>query len=510
MQKSVIRRHLQGLRLSPWSCHTSTTTFQYSTLSNGYEVQAVLYRDEPPAHKLRKDLKDTSYLPQSGRPLLSNDPLCLNFKTLTVPKSHFSDPRLEALVQNISTKSPERAWNRFETLYDEDPQILSNLDKSQCLMLLNLVSHTSSSKLPQLSIWERVKTVAEAITNGGHQLGALEYSRLIKSAFKAREYGMVEILWNEVNEAKIGKTTDLWNAYISATCGGDPSIWQIYTLSPHPEPPLINDPVVLFRQLCQEGCMPNTETYELLLLGFAKKGNVDGIRTITSSVWGRLGDDVHESKRYHLARYGSMIQPSLSTLTAIIHSFGANGDLEEGLEYADWLQRKYSINLSTDKALRFWTTALKWTFRNTSPRGSVHKSVFETLWQTLINVYSVRPSAYMLHLRMLYLRSHHRTPLKIFEEMKQIEKQMTHLANPVDVLGQYLFYGGRALISLGQRNKALEVAQEWSNKYEQLKGVREKLEVYAGNSYGTKREKVNKTQQMQRNARKKGNIINGV
>lgn len=449
------------------------------TFGRGYSTKAVKeikpsrYGDVPAAHLVRKGLKDTTYLPQTGRNLLENDPLCINFNNLVIHSRNHVDPRVDALVEHIGNKLPGLSWSRFYSLYMETPRLLSSFSKAQCAALLNLIA-TAPAK-PTVT-WERLQTVVGAIRNGGYVLSAQEYSRLIKSAFRARDFESVDLLWREIEEQNIEKTTGLWNAYIWASCNCDVNTWPGYALKSHPQPEAVSDPVALFKDLCQEGCVPNSETYELLLLGFAQQRDLDGVRTVTSSIWGRLGDDVHQSKQYHLARYGSMVQPNLSTLTTLIHAYGFNGAMTEGLEYVDWLQRKYSINLSTAAATKFWNAALKWTFRTTVPRGTTHRGTFETLWESMTMVYNITPTPYMFNLRLMYLASR-RQAHKLMREMRWIES-IPELRHKDHILATYLNRTCRVLIRRSVQTRALKLMHEYGPKSEKLEQTRRRLLLF--------------------------------
>jgi hypothetical protein len=449
------------------------------TIGRGYSTKAVReikpsrYGDVPAAHMVRKGLKDTTYLPQTGRNLLANDPLCINFNNLVIHSRHHVDPRVDALVQHIGDKLPVLSWSRFYSLYMENPRLLSSFTKAQCAALLNL---TASAPTKPPVTWERLQTVVGAIRNGGYGLSAQEYARLIKSAFRARDFESVDLLWREVEEQNIEKTTGLWNAYIWASCNCDVNTWPGYTLKPQPQPGTVNDPVALFKDLCQEGCVPNSETYELLLLGFAQQRDLDGVRTVTSSIWGRLGDDAHQSKQYHLARYGSMVQPTLSTLTTLIHAYGFNGAMIEGLEYVDWLQRKYSINLSTAAATKFWNAALKWTFRTAKPGGTTPRYTFETLWESMTMVYNITPTPYMFNLRLMYLNSR-RQSHKLMREMRWIES-IPDLRNKDHILATYLNRTCRSLVRRSLKKRALKLMHEYGHKSEKLEQTRRRLLLF--------------------------------
>ncbi|KAK9454524.1 hypothetical protein V1511DRAFT_502216 [Dipodascopsis uninucleata] len=126
--------------------------------------------------------------------------------------------------------------------------------------------------------------------------------------------------------------------------------------------------LALTEEMIVSGVMPDSTTYEILMLAQAKSGNLAAVKAILKSVW-NVDPDTDESG--DTIPIGSRLYPSTMTCVAIYNSFGLNRDMNGAEKYVKLLRKKYNISESK-KAV-----SMKWKLKEAIVKNSDDKKKFE-------------------------------------------------------------------------------------------------------------------------------------
>lgn len=422
------------------------------------KIPASTYKENSKEWRLRKNLQDSYLLPNKQRVYPPNDWITSSFTQIKQQKENY---RLQQLINYVAEGNRYKALLRFESLYQEDPSFLRDMTSLQRSSLLRILI-TSVKNADE--IWPIAETVATAIKTAGSNLRPHDYAKLIYLAFHADKHNKVESLWNEINLLNIPKTTILWNSYIMASCNLHPWYWSNikklnYKLSEDKkvEPPAINDAISLFQEMNSQGIEPDARTHELLILWFAKqKGDLDGIKTISATVWGAPNDNDAWDRR--LATQGSKDIPTISTISTLIHAYGLCGEVERGIQYCSWLAEAYRIRMKSRAAKQAWYAMLYWAYVDKkSPRR-----VFGALWKVMTDSVQLKPDFGLYYLRLRWLEtSANTTGAPLLRQLKELRN--VHPFDDYKVLQSiYLNRTCRFLCKRGRMDYAMKITKQWA------------------------------------------------
>jgi hypothetical protein len=434
-------------------------------------ITPAAYDENVRDHIIRRGLVDTSTLPDSQYALPKTDPLIANFKDLSAPFISYSDRRLASFARAIATNKRDEAWELFEVLYGENLEFLSALSLHQCSSFLKLMPYTVRN-----NYWDRIQIISNAIKRGGHKLTAQCYTIMILSAFRAQDHTSVHEIWNEVEASQIPKTAGLWNSYIMATCNGYIWFWngskklRLKKDKVLPEPPATNDTVELFKRMIADGVQPIARSYELLVLYYAKRGDMEGLRAVLNSVWGDPNGDV----AYEKINRAMVPTPDMSTLSTIIHAYGYNNKFVKGMSYVNWLVNTYDLPLAHKSAIQFWKAMLYWSFTTRNPRGETPENTFGVIWRSLYDKYNIQPTFAMFYLRLLHLQTYGRAEyiVKLIPAIWESEAVVT---NKQLLASMFLRRAGKLWISKGDKKSATKAVKYWASEYPSLADARDQV-----------------------------------
>lgn len=339
------------------------------------------------------DTRAKKLWPRENMALPGGDSIFDKLGSFNVRHAHRSNSKLNHLAETLAER-PEKVWEEFKELYSQNQVILAQFGMARCTRLMSAVYAASKDRY----VWGRVNRIATAVRQAGMKLNPHMHALLIRAAYRSRRFDKVFQVWTECEQSGFPRTTELWNSYISATCGCHHLDYGFNPKSSkYPAEdvlgPIYNDALDLLSQMVAEGLQANLRTYELLISSFAFKKDIEGIRTIASSVWGSPND----SDSVPITKYGSVTHPNVGTLTVIVRAFARCGEFQEGVAYADWLQERFSIDLSKKQVLKFWSTSLNWALWTASPEA------FDSVWRAAISNFNVQPNRSMLTARLIHL-----------------------------------------------------------------------------------------------------------
>uniref|UniRef100_A0A060TAA2 ATPase expression protein 2, mitochondrial n=1 Tax=Blastobotrys adeninivorans TaxID=409370 RepID=A0A060TAA2_BLAAD len=390
-----------------------------------------------------------------------------------------------AHLSETLAERPEKVWEEFSALYRQNEQLLSSFGMIRCTKLMNIVTRESEARLA----WGRANLIANAVQKGGKKLSPPMYSILIRAAYRSRKFDKVFQLWQECGQSEFSRTTGVWNSYIAATCG----CYNLdYGFNPKSSKysaedvltPIHNDALDLLSQMIAEGLHANARTYELLISSFAFKQDIDSIRTIVTSVWGSPTDNASAP----IAKYGSVTHPHVATLTAIVRAFARCGEFQEGVAYADWLRKRFSVNLSNKEAIAFWKNSLNWALWTASPKGNTDPATFDSVWSAAINSFNVNPNRVMLYARLAHLeknREYDSGRMGNFIELLNVARQSKNLG-PYErdkLLKKFVHRIARNLAIRGYDARAIKLVNDLSPHSPKLREFRSHFFTYLDKSW---------------------------
>lgn len=164
-----------------------------------------------------------------------------------------------------------------------------------------------------------------------------------------------------------------------------------------------------FRQMVKAGVPGDEETFCLMMMGFAREGDVVSVGSTLRRVWGIDVDalmSVDESLLQSVKPYSldSPFYPSTKILHTISHAYGINNDLPTALRLVDYISRQYNIAIPTS----VWNELLQWTFVLSKKRyggrvegdgtaiGQLPQDAVSNIWSTMTSPpYNVKPTMEM-------------------------------------------------------------------------------------------------------------------
>lgn len=158
-------------------------------------------------------------------------------------------------------------------------------------------------------------------------------------------------------------------------------------------------------EMSRRGVAANEETMCLVMIGFAKEGDLNGVKNILDKTWGINVDKflaLGEEGIGHDFQAGSPIKPSPLLLETLAHMFGINNSIPLALRLLDFVSRRYSIVIPYTA----WEELLERTFvlsmRKSEKRnkgfseGSLPITAVSNLWDTFTgDPYKVKPNMAM-------------------------------------------------------------------------------------------------------------------
>jgi hypothetical protein len=165
----------------------------------------------------------------------------------------------------------------------------------------------------------------------------------------------------------------------------------------------------IFRQMVQAGVPGDEEMFCLMMMGFAREGDMNSVELTLRRVWGVDVDallTVDESEMEPVKPYAldSPFYPSAKILHTISHAYSINNDIPTALRVVDYVSRQYNIKIPTS----VWSELLEWTFilskkrhggrveRDGTSTGQLPQVAVNNIWATLTSdPYNIKPTMEM-------------------------------------------------------------------------------------------------------------------
>ncbi|KAK2627359.1 hypothetical protein QTJ16_003325 [Diplocarpon rosae] len=310
-----------------------------------------------------------------------------------------------------------------------------------------------------------------------------DYKYMLRCARSIGHAGAAEEIWRSltkpvqiwrdpvtktVKRSTLSPDTECYNLYLDAKCWGDnvnPDQRQRLRVIPDNLIPRHWDKVPhtlgghrvglvqgvkrkvakVFQQMITEGVLGNEETFRLLIIAFAREGDMAGVEAILKRVWAidvptlMTTNDPPPAMRYDPR---SPFYPSRHFLFTLCHAYGINNNIPAALRLVDHVSRQYSIPVPIDA----WEELLEWTFvltrkKSTSSKrydrervpmytgreiGQLPPQAVTSLWQTMISEpYNVQPTLkmYNVFITNLAYRQRFGEMQKRMEEAREVLKK---------------------------------------------------------------------------------------
>ncbi|KAI5840192.1 mitochondrial ATPase expression-domain-containing protein [Morchella snyderi] len=217
----------------------------------------------------------------------------------------------------------------------------------------------------------RLHAVSIQMEANGYKMGVHEYTHLLDCARAGKDRSLAEQLWRSMAAAGVAPDTRTYNSYMAALCGTATSERELriteLTLarrSARPED-VRTKAVRIYRSMIDRGVVPNSMTFDLLLLAMSRMGDVGGMWRTLKEVWGVDVETLATGKEIPPPVVGkdSPLCPTQHTLLAVAAAFGSNNDVESAVRVVDHLARRYDVKISKPT----WAMLLNWTYVATRP-----------------------------------------------------------------------------------------------------------------------------------------------
>ncbi|KAI6708883.1 hypothetical protein PZA11_006252 [Diplocarpon coronariae] len=343
-----------------------------------------------------------------------------------IDPKHFIDRQME-LYKTVGTRSM-RLLGLSQQVRPEDYNLFSGLFLSQ---IKDIMDARQRSWPLTLSDHKYMLRCARSI---GHAEAAEEIWRSLTKPVH---------IWRDrvtktVKRSTLSPDTECYNLYLDVKCWRDithpdqrqrlrvipdnllPRHWDKvpHTLGGHragPDRGIKGKVAKVFQQMVTAGIAGNEETFRLLIIAFAREGDMTGVEAILKRVWAidvptlMATNDPPPAISYDP---GSPFYPSRHFLFTLCHAYGINNNIPVALRLVDHVSRQYSIPVPIDA----WEELLEWTFVLAKKKSTTNKrydrervplytgreigqlppQAVSSLWQTMISEpYNVQPTLKM-------------------------------------------------------------------------------------------------------------------
>ncbi|KAH0602689.1 uncharacterized protein H6S33_008339 [Morchella sextelata] len=217
----------------------------------------------------------------------------------------------------------------------------------------------------------RLHAVSVQMEANGYQMGVHEYTHLLDCARAGKDRVLAEQLWRRMAAAGVAPDTWAYNSYMAALCGTATFERELRvterTLAMRSATPedVRTRAMTIYRSMIDRGVVPNSMTFDLLLLAMSRMGDIGGMCRTLKEVWDVDVGALATRKETPAPAVGkdSPLCPTQHTLLAVAAAFGSNNDVESAVRTVDHLARRYKVLIS--KAT--WAMLLNWTYVATRP-----------------------------------------------------------------------------------------------------------------------------------------------
>lgn len=302
-----------------------------------------------------------------------------------------------------------------------------------------------------------------------HPLSLSDYKYLLKCARATGNIKASQDIWMSMTAVSasghnrpVTPDGECFNHYLAATTWSDPTnpflknrlrvipdnftprSWLVppYTLRGHrvgPDNGIKLQVSQIFRQMVKAGVPGDEETFCLMMLGFAREGDMVSVGSTLRRVWGVDVDalvTLDESELQPVKPYSldSPFYPSSKILSTISHAYGINNDLPTALRVVDYVSRQYNIAIPPS----VWNELLQWTFILSKKRygrrvqgdgtsiGQLPQEAVSNIWKTMTSPpYNVQPTMEMYDrfISNLIERQRYGEVKTVMEEARNLHKR---------------------------------------------------------------------------------------
>lgn len=129
----------------------------------------------------------------------------------------------------------------------------------------------------------------------------------------------------------------------------------------------------IFEELADDGLSPTAATYNNLMIGCAREGDLDSVKFVLRNTWNFDCDEVLRRKHKDPVKELEDVDPlypTQDTLFAIAHCFSINNDVPTAVRVVDLFSAMYNIEID----VRTWTELMEWAFVLSTPRRGANTS----------------------------------------------------------------------------------------------------------------------------------------
>jgi hypothetical protein len=374
---------------------------------------------------------------------------------ITVPRALLTkdpDLLLRSMVQAAADRDyihsiPGPTFTQILTLLDPDYFVVPLREIHQ---KISMETEEWLGLLPIKRIMNSFSYALESIITGRLRTAELtltDYKLRLKCAYSVGAHGMAKKIWDDMKRAGATPDTQCFNYLLGSLVYNRQFLpesrqrlrnipffmkWrqlrstyrlaestvknhykpsQSYAIGEHGIQVKAND---IFRQMLHAECVPNEETFCLLIQAYGKEGRLGGIWKILNNVWNvpeAIPPDYTGVKEYPK---DSPLYPSDNLLTSLALVFGTNNDIPRAMQLVDHISRGYGLQIPS----KVWELFLNWTFvlsknrggataKNPGVRlGQLKPATIDQLWRTMTSPpYNITPTIPMYDYRIRSLEN---------------------------------------------------------------------------------------------------------
>lgn len=356
------------------------------------------------------------------------DPTLTDLDAIPIPSP---DSPVGSLLQALDQRDSAAVWQKFREIDGrlllktvkphEFAAVLHSLQPGDFLALRNRHHHHPVSTISEEQAFRELKRrlmhVLSRMRTLGHRLSARECNHLIDCARAGRDSAMAVEFWNLMCGLSVAQDTWTYNSFMAALGGGTASVARDFCVSADSlayrasrtrpgEEDVRRRVKRIFERMTARRIVPNSMTFEILMLSMARVADLAAVKRVVEQVWGvhvdslaghcdnndKRGRGEEKGKEKPCMPKDSPLYPTSHTLLAIATAFCQNAAVDTAVRLVDHMSRIFDIPISVPT----WVTLMNWAYvysRQRASDGALPGSAVQGMWAVMTGEpYKVTPT----------------------------------------------------------------------------------------------------------------------
>lgn len=347
------------------------------------------------------------------------DPTLTDLDVIPMPDP---DSPVGSLLLALDQRDSAAIWQKFRELDGrlllkmvkphEFAAVLRSLQPGDFLGLRNRHSYhpvyTVAEEKAFGELKRRLTHVLSRMRTLGHRLSARECNHLIDCARAGGDSAMAVEFWNLMCGLSVAQDTWTYNSFMAAVGGGTASVAREFCVTAQSlayraerarpgEEDVRRRVKGIFERMTARKIVPNSMTFEILMLSMARMADLAGVKRVVEQVWGvhvdslAVRSDDSKRKEKPCMSKDSPLYPTGHTLLAIATAFCQNAAVDTAVRLVDHMSRLFGIPISAPT----WVTLMNWTYVYSRQRAEdgLPGSAVQGMWAVMTGEpYKVTPT----------------------------------------------------------------------------------------------------------------------